>query len=122
MKKDEYEKWRAFFVIEAKQQLEGIVSHVMIQKKQFSSHYWYVELEASVYIPNEKQTLKVIWKQPLTEKEAITSTHPSTKTPTNGNGHSSEHTLEELPSLTKGMRITMVGERRNNVFYAQTIE
>lgn len=96
LKKEQLAEWSSLGQVEEHEAIEAIVTYFFLQKKRFSPQYMYLQLEATIYIPQEKTNLKLIWKKPLT---------PDLKP----------------PKLEKKQSIHAFGYRRRDTFYANSI-
>lgn len=96
LKKQQYEEWRSFGKEEEREEITAVITHSFTQKKRFSPQYLYMEIEASIYIPEEKQSLKLKWFKPYTADLKI-------------------------PKLVKKQEIRAKGNRRQDIFYANQL-
>lgn len=96
LKKEQFAEWRTLSLIEEREEITAVVMYSFLQKKRFSPQYWYWELEASIYIPQEKETLKLKW---------VKADTPDLQT----------------PNLVKKQKVWATGYRRQGVFYANRI-
>lgn len=96
-KKKEVEEWSQLGREEEKEVIEGLVTHRFVQRKRFSTRYWYIEMEGSIYVEEEAKSLKFIWRKPETNDV-------------------------QVPPIEKTARALLKGNRRQGIFYANHLE
>jgi hypothetical protein len=93
--REQREEWEQFGRVEERDAIQGIVTQYMVQKKKLYAGYWYTELEIHLYLPEDREKIKVIWKSKLTDHFTV--------------------------QLEQKQELIAYGKKEQNVFYANRI-
>ena len=97
VKKEQDLEWLQIGKVEEAEVIEGMLTHYLKQKKRFNDRYWYLEIEGTLYLPEEHRSIHFTWKKPYTPQV-------------------------NQQEFSKNQRICLYGRRSLQQFWANRIE